>query len=330
MTDSSTVMQMESQESNGQRGEQPQRSREADNAKDTESSQPAVEELLTHGSPSDKKGTVMGGIPSESDNGLPTKMQTLLQQVRSQIRSQAGLTSAKTSIFELMRQIKDREVELASLNDLPGDGNGGDRAGVEAKDVGGTVRSEDQGKTEPEAIEPVLPLCFKAELETTRKTLRDEYEQQISQLRVEMRAYTDRAVKDMESRMKSTTITHGQAKGKSREQTEGKGAADKKQKTQAATTVPGLTSRRPCVLTRTMTTIIPKTCAPVIIGPRAKSESLSGCRDSGSLLMKESDFRVFHSHVSSRHPQNRNALPPVHQPAHPRQKPVWTMAHTGI
>ncbi|CAL8247476.1 unnamed protein product [Merluccius merluccius] len=330
MTDSSTEMQTEGQERKGQREEQPQRDPAANHFKDAESSRPTLEEQLTHGSPTDKKGIVTGGIPSESDNGPPVKMQNLLHQVRSQIRSQVGLTSAKTSMFELMQQIKDRKVEMASLNGLP-DGDGGGGAGIEAKDVGGTLTNGDHGKMEPDAIEPLLPPSFEEELEATKKTLKDEFEQQISQLRVEMRAYADQAVKDMESKMKSATITHGQAKGRSREQTEGRGVADKKQKPMATAAAPSLTSRRSRVLTRTMTTIIPKTCAPVIIGPRAKSETLSGCSNSGSLLMKESDFRVFHSQVSSssssssRHPPNRRALPPVH----PRQKPVWTMAHTG-
>ncbi|KAJ3603639.1 hypothetical protein NHX12_028384 [Muraenolepis orangiensis] len=384
MTDSSTEMQTE--ERNCQREEQPQSDPAANDVKDAES-----EDLLANRSQSDKKDLVTVGIASESDNGPPVKMmQNLLHQVRSQIRSQASLHSGKIGMLDLIQQIKDKEA-LASLSGLPGgdgeggdgeggdggggdggggdgggrdggagdggggDGGGGDGGGedgaggdggagdsdgsdgVEAKDVESTQTNGGRGKTEPEATEPLLPLSFEEELEATKKTLRGEFEQHISQLRAEMRAYTDRAVKDMECKMKSATITHGHAKGKSREQTEGKGAAlaDRKQKPLAAIATPSLTSRRSRVLTRTMTTIIPKTCAPVIFGPRAKSETLSGCRDGGSLLLKDSDFRVLHSQVSScsscssSHPLNRRALPPVHQPAQSRLKPVWTMAHTG-
>ncbi|CAL8343283.1 unnamed protein product [Lota lota] len=334
LSDSSAEMQAEGQASRnerplGQRGDRPQTG-----PRDAESPQPAGEDRPARGSPSVGKGVGTGAGPSEPNRGAPVKMQSLLHQVRGQIRSQAGLTGAKTGLSELVRQLKDREAELASLTGRPEE-DGGSGAGAEARGAGGgaTPTNGERGKTGPEATEPLLPSGFEEELEATRNTLRGEFEQQISRLRVEMRVYADRAVKDMESKMKHTPVPHGQAKGRSRERTEGKAAVDKKQKPLAAAAAapPSLTSRRSRVLTRTMTTIVPKTCAPVILGPRAKSESLSGCRDGGSLLMKESDFRVFRSQGSgSRQPHNRRALPPVHQQAvHPRQKPIWTTAQTS-
>ncbi|CAL8294890.1 unnamed protein product [Gadus morhua 'NCC'] len=334
-------MQTDDQERPGQQGDPPQTDSEAPHGAltDADSSQCTGEERLTCGSPFDEEGAGTGGAPSESITGPPLRMQSLLKQVRSQIRAKSGLSHAKTGLLDLMQQIKEREVGTASLLSGLSGGAGGGGAGVsEAGGEGGTLTNGEQGETAPEATAPLLPSSFEEELEATRITLRGEFEEQISQLRAEMQAYADRAVSDVEGKMRNAPHPlHAPAKGRSREQTDGK-TADKKQKplgtAAAAAVAPALTGRRSRVLTRTMTTIVTKTCAPVIVGPRAKSETLCGCRDSGALQMREADLRFIHPQDrSSRPPQGRRALPPVIQPVHrpgpPRQKPVWTMAQTG-
>ncbi|KAI3371881.1 hypothetical protein L3Q82_006759 [Scortum barcoo] len=117
------------------------------------------------------------------------------------------------------------------------------------------------------------------QLEATKKALRDEFEVQISQVRKEMQAYTDMALKDLECKMESWQ-PHNLPQARPIDQQESKGP-DKKQK---PLTAPSLDPRRGRVLTRTMTTIIPKTCAPVVICPRAKSETMSTSKGQTSQL----------------------------------------------
>lgn len=244
------------------------------------------------------------------------RMRSVFQQVRNQIRSQVGVKAPKSSILELVRRVKDRETEISQVNGEP-----------EGKDVSGEEKKQaemlaDERKEKVDVTEEELCAMFEKKLEASKKALRDEFEVQISQVRKEMQAYTDQTLKDLECKMQSRQ-SHNLQQAHPKEQQESKGP-DKKQKPSAA---PSLASRRGRVLTRTMTTIIPKTCAPVIIGPRAKSETLSSSKGQTSQLLLRDPVLSLPGNKQcwSRKP----LLPPACPPLHQRKKPVQAKAKTG-
>lgn len=243
------------------------------------------------------------------------KMQSLFQQVRNQIKSQVGKKAPKSSIMELVQKVKDREMEIVQVDADP-----------DGKDVNSTEKKKaelftDESKDDVVLKEDELCAVFEKKLEASKKILRGEFEEQISQVRKEMQAYTDHALKDLECKMQSWKFftlqqTHPE------EQQESKGL-DKKQKPSAA---PSLAARRGRVLTRTMTTITPKTCAPVFIGPRAKSETLTFPKgDSSRLLPRDPVFYL----PGNKPYQSRKPLPPGCPQLHQRKKPVQSKVKTG-
>lgn len=228
-----------------------------------------------------------------SDKEVQAKMQSVLQQVRKQIRSQGGVGAPKSNILELVQKVWEKEVERTQLNGVPEVENG-------------SVGEEKQVEMLTETQQKVEDLCaiFEEKLEASKRALRGEFEAQILQLRKEMQAYTDQALED-KIQSSNNVVT-----SKNEQQKHG---SEKKQTSLAA---PPLALRRGRVLTRTMTTIIPKTCTPVIIGPRAKSETLSSSKNR---LVRDPAHTSTAANTKSY--QNRRPLPPVgpRQPKRPAQ-----------
>ncbi|KAM3611722.1 uncharacterized protein V6R79_023166 [Siganus canaliculatus] len=240
------------------------------------------------------------------------KMHSVFKQVRSQIRSQVGAKAAKSSILELIQRVKAMEMEIAQVKGETDD----EDVGVEEEKQTGTLIPEGEEETEPQQEEMFAALGKK--LEASEKALKEEFEVQISQMRAEMQAYTDQALKDLECKMQSWQNLQQQQPP---HQQESKGP-ERKQRPAAA---PTLASRRGRLLTRTMTTIIPKTCDPVIVGPRAKSETLSSSKAESSRLLPR-DPLLAQPGTRSRKP----LLPPACPPMHPYKKPVRARAKTGL
>lgn len=237
------------------------------------------------------------------------KLQSLFQQVRNQIRSQVGTKAPKNSILELVQRVKHREMEIAEMNSEP---EGGD-ASSEEKTKGEMLTNE---STDEIDLKEELCGIFEEKLKASEEALRAEFEEQIAQVRKEILAYTDQALKGLECKVQSWKSQHPQWT-----EQESK-AQDKKQKPSVA---PSLASRRGRVLTRTMTDIVPKTCAPVIIGPRAKSETLTSPKgESRRFLPRDPSFYL----PRSKPHQSRKPLPPTCPPLHQRKKPVQTKAKT--
>ncbi|KAF3696022.1 hypothetical protein EXN66_Car011698 [Channa argus] len=255
-----------------------------------------------------------GECPEDStaaEKETQVKMQYLFQQVRNKIRSQGA---PKSSILELVQRVIDREVEIAQVNSEPED-----------KDVSSEEEKEvelltGESKVEMSFNKEEFCAIFEEKLETSKKALRDEFEQQISQVRKEMQAYTDRALKELQCKIQS-----GQSRSllqtHLKEAQESKGP-DKKQKPAA---VSSLTSRRGRLLTRTMTTIIPKTCAPVIIGPRAKSETLTSSKGESSRFLPRDPALYLRTNKSY---QSRKPLPPACPPLCQCKKSAQAKAKT--
>lgn len=245
---------------------------------------------------------------SATEKEVQAKVQSVFEQVRSRIRSQAS----RSSLLELVQKIKERESELAQENSK--------------------THSKDDAEEEKEAEEQqdqcqldlgleVLRSTFEEKLEAAKSDLKKELEVQISLVRKDMQTYTDQALKDLEQKMQnchchSLQQTHPKAQAEC-------AAAEKKQKPSAAP----LALRRRKVLTRTMTTIIPKTSAPVLTGPRAKSEEILSLSKGHSPQFMLRD-QVFHLPEKKTY-QSRNPLPPARPPLHQHKKPVQAKPKTG-
>ncbi|KAK9522479.1 hypothetical protein VZT92_018940 [Zoarces viviparus] len=240
------------------------------------------------------------------------KVQSVFQQVRNQIRSQVGMKAPKSSMLELVQRVKDRETEIAQMNGEPEGKN------VSSKEKKPAEMLTDESKDGMDLKEEELCAFFEKKLEVDTKALQVEFEVKISQVRKEMRAYTDQSLKELECKMQSWQSHNLQHR---KEQQDSKGP-NKIQKTSAA---PSLASRRGRVLTRTMTTIIPKTCALVIMGPRAKSETLSSSKGASSRLPRDPVLSL----PVNKSWQSRKPLLPACPPLHQHKKVVRPKAKTG-
>lgn len=229
------------------------------------------------------------------DTQTHAKMQSVLQQVRNQIRSQAGVRDSKSGILELMQRLKERDA-VKMTNEVQVNGE----CGGESKEP----------VVEKHLNEKELCEMMQKKLEASQKVLRESVEEQISRLREEMQTYTDKALKDMECRM---LLRLQQSHG-----------PDRKQRPSAP---PSLASRRGRVLTRTMTTIIPKTSIPVVLSSKTRSETVTFAKGhSSQLMMRDPGLSL-----QGRKPcQGRKPLPPpANPPLHLRKKAVQTKAKTA-
>lgn len=218
------------------------------------------------------------------------KMQSVFQQVRNEIRSQAGVRASRSGILELMQRLKDREVVKMTAQ-VNGECSGESKGPVVAKDV-----------TQEELCEMI-----EKKLEASQRALRESMEEQITRVREEMQTYTDKALKDMECKMlMQQQPPLGRAQG-----------PDRKQRPSAPSS---LASRRGRVLTRTMTTIIPKTSIPVVLGPKTRSETMTFAKGQGSqLMMRDPGLSL----QGSKPCQGRKPLlPPANPTLHLRKKAV--------
>lgn len=122
------------------------------------------------------------------------------------------------------------------------------------------LKERDSVAAQGESREPLVEKVWDQEelREHKLEAFRGSMEEQLSRLREEMRTYTDAALKDLECKMLALLQPpHG---------------PDRKQRPSAP---PSLASRRGRVLTRTMTTIIPKASVPVVLSSRTRAETFA-------------------------------------------------------
>lgn len=235
-------------------------------------------------------------IPAERTT--QAKMQSVFQQVRKQVKSQVGMNIPRNGILELVQMVKSRELEMAKVN------------GPKNTEKAGAEILEDKRTGEVDVKREELIAVFQHELEASNEALRDEFKEQITQLQIEMQAYTDQALKSLESKVQANRQTYSHnilQRMYQAEQSETR-SLEKKKKSPA----PLLGSGKTRVLSRTMTTLTPKTCPPIVLGPRSKSETLSSSRDNSSLP----HFKDPHFHVLSfRSPKYHQSCGPLPLPA---------------
>ncbi|XP_043966793.1 uncharacterized protein LOC122827815 [Gambusia affinis] len=254
-----------------------------------------------------EEGAEVSGVMEKE---AETKMMSIFEQVRNQIRSQRGLKAPKSSLLELVSKIKDIETATEQTNGQSG-GNGVDAEEEKEAEV---VKIDCKEEIDLE----MLSKMFEGKLEASKKLLRDEFKVQISAVRNEMQAYTDRTLKDLECKMTSGP-PGGLQPTCSKLQQEGADAGTKRR----ASAAPSLASRRGKVLTRTLTTsLLPKTSAPIISGSHGKSKSSQ--KGQSSLVRDQ-----VQSLSGNKSYQGRSPLPPAQPLLHQRRKSVQVKCKTG-
>lgn len=246
-----------------------------------------------------------------TEKEVQAKVQSVFEQVRTRIRSQAS----RSSLLELVQKIKERESEIVQENSKA---HGKD---VDVEEEKEAEEQKDKCQNELDLGLEVLRSTLEEKLEAAKSDFRKELKVQISLVRKDMQTYTDQALKDLEQKVQnchchSLQQTHPKTQAEC-------AAAEKKQKPSAAP----LALRRRKVLTRTMTTIIPKTSAPVLTGPRAKSEEILSLSKGHSPQFMLRD-QVFYLPENKTY-QSRNPLPPARPPLHQHKKPVQAKPKAG-
>lgn len=201
------------------------------------------------------------------------RIHSVFSLVRSQIRTQAGLDGQRMGIMDVVNQIKELEkskkehdepshtVEISSSEE-----NAVDQA-VQKETVEEQMTGENK-KERGEELCVVLLEEILLNVETLKKDLREE----LAQLRCDMQSYTEQALCGLETRLRTQALARTTPTALPRNHT----VDPMETKKQRPPSMPPLGTSRRRVLNRTMTTITPKTCLPLSLGPRSNSEPLGG------------------------------------------------------
>ncbi|XDV48817.1 hypothetical protein PO909_018180 [Leuciscus waleckii] len=200
------------------------------------------------------------------------RIHSVFSLVRSQIRTQAGLDQ-RMGIMDVVNQIKELEkskkehdepthtVEISSSEE-----NAADQA-VQKE----TVEEQMTGKNKKERGEELCVVLLE-EILLNVETLKKDLSEELAQLRCDMQSYTERALCGLETRLRTQALARTTPTALPRNHT----VDPMETKKQRPPSMPPLGTSRRRVLNRTMTTITPKTCLPLSLGPRSNSEPLGG------------------------------------------------------
>lgn len=197
-----------------------------------------------------------------ADKEKQARVQSVFSMVRSQIRTQAGLDGQRMGILDVINQVKKLE---ASKRDQ------GEHAPT-VKFTQSVEETLDQRETAEEGTSEIqndnngtgLDECvalFK-EVLVSLESLKKELREDLAQLRRETQTYMERELCGLETRLTNLLRTQTPS------------ALPVETKKQRPPNMPPLGASRRRMLNRTMTTITPKTCPPLSLGPRSNSEPL--------------------------------------------------------
>lgn len=257
------------------------------------------------------------------DKEKQARVHSVFSMVRSQIRTQAGLDGQRMGILDVVNQIKELEknkkerdeptptVEISSTEENAVDQAVHDETVEEQM----TVENKERG-------EELCVALFKEILlnvETLKKDLREE----LAQLRCEMESYSEQALCGLETRLTNLLRIQALARTTPTALPRNPTVEPMETKKHRPPSMPPLGTSRRRVLNRTMTTITPKTCLPLSLGPRSNSEPLGGWRAetaaSAPLLLRRDE--------AASHPPG--PLPPALPPAQKGKKALRSRTRTG-
>lgn len=270
------------------------------------------------------------------DGAAQVKMQSIFSQVRNQIRLQVGMDFHKKGILDVVQRVtreRARENSAQTPNQTKGTVEGESEAEEEGKEEeeGKSIEGENKAET---AVEETLEgglATLREELLASIETLRNDFREEMAILRAEAREYSDKAVKDLEAKVlgpgPDPQKCRLQRVNPSGQQLQPGANAQERLK---SLSVPSLVPGRPRMLNRTMTTLNPKTCHSIVLGPRSKSETLRspGENKGGVPLLESSDFHVFATQGKKRSKAGGN-LPPACPTLRSNKKTVRSKVRMG-
>lgn len=259
-----------------------------------------------------------------TDKEKQSRVHSVFSLVRSQIKTQAGLDGQRMGILDVVNQIKELEknkkehdeptptVEISSSEE-----NAADQA-VQEETV------EEQMTGEKERGEELCGALLKEILlnvETLKKDLRED----LAQLRREMESYTEQALCGLETRLTNLLRIQALARTTPAALPRNHTVEPMETKKHRPPSMPPLGTSRRRVLNRTMTTITPKTCLPLSLGPRSNSEPLGGwgaetALNNSALMLMRRDEAVSHP---------PGPLPPALPPAQKGKKASRSRTRNG-
>lgn len=261
-----------------------------------------------------------------TDKEKQARIHSVFSLVRSQIRTQAGVDGQRMGIMDVVNQIKELEkskkehdestptVEISSSEE-----NAADQA-VQKE----TVEEQMTGENKKERGEELCVVLLE-EILLNVKTLKKDLREELAQLRLDMQSYTEQALLGLETRLTNLLRTQALAHTTPTALPRNHTVDPMETKKQRTPSMPPLGTSRRRVLNRTMTTITPKTCLPLSLGPRSNSEPL-GCwgaetasNNSTPMLLRR-DEAVSHPH---------GPLPPALPPAQKGKKALRSRNRIG-
>lgn len=281
-----------------------------------------AEELDVHEEMVEKNGAA----EVVTDKEMQSRVHSVFSLVRSQIRTQAGLDGQRMGILDVVNQIKELEknkkehdeptptVEISSSEE-----NTADQAVQEE-----TVEEQMTGENKNERGEELCVALLKEILlnvEILKKDLREE----LAQLRREMETYTEQALCGLETRLTNLLRIQALACTTPAALPRNHTVEPMETKKHRPPSMPPLGTSRRRVLNRTMTTITPKTCLPLSLGPRSNSEPLGGW--GAETATKNSALMLLRRDEALSHPPG--PLPPALPPAQKGKKALRSRTRTG-
>ncbi|KAI7797659.1 hypothetical protein IRJ41_019543, partial [Triplophysa rosa] len=236
------------------------------------------------------------------------RIQSIFSLVRSQIRTQAGLECQRMGILDVINQVKELESRKREQGEpaptvkiTPSEeetlNQGSQRETAEEK------ISEMQNDTNGTGQDECVAL-FK-EVLSSLESLKKDLKEDLAQLRRETQSYMERELCGLETRLTNLLRTQTPS------------ALPMETKKHRAPSMPPLGASRRRMLNRTLTTITPKTCPPLSLGPRSNSEPLgvSGA-ETGTGAQRQRRGEMLN--------QPLGPLPPARPPAQTNKKTCRT------
>lgn len=247
-------------------------------------------------------------VQEAADKEKQARVQSVFSMVRSQIRMQAGLECQRVGILDVINQVKELEsskrqqeeptVQISPSVETLNRGAAEEKISEMQNDTNGTGQDE-------------CVVLFK-EVLSSLESLKNDLREDLAQLRRETQSYMERELCGLETRLTDLLRTQTPS------------ALPMETKKHRAPSMPPLGTSRRRMLNRTLTTITPKTCPPLSLGPRSNSEPLGVCgaetgTSNGSQRPRRGEMLN----------QPLGPLPPARPPAQTNKKTLRSRTYVG-
>lgn len=248
-----------------------------------------------------------------ADKEKQPRIQSVFTLVRNQIRTQAVLESERVGILDVINQVKELEkskreqVEPApTVKVTPFEEETLNQA--RQRETAEETISEMQNDTNRTGQDECVAL-FK-EVLSSLESLKKDLQEDLAQLRRETQSNMERELCGLETRLTNLLRTQTPS------------ALPMETKQHRAPSMPPLGAPRRQMLNRTFTTITPKTCLPLSLGPRSNSEpvSVSGA-ETGTGAQRQRRGEMLNKPLGP--------LPPARTPAHTNKKTLRSRTYVG-